>query len=257
MKTLGSRVAHFTERFNPGEASEWQRALAAVEPNQLCLSAGIFAAANACEWEVALALLQNILGTRMSPDGVSWSTAISACEKSSRWQLASYLLVSMSNAHVSPDEYSFNSAIAACERELCNSGGRVMAPREELSFRVCFMARRRLTLRGRSSCDDVRADGSQGAGQLRCRSGQDEEHQQGHGRSAARRQLACSFRSASGACVDPAYTRRGNLQLGCEELPQRQTLEAVHGAAPSDGVTADQTRCHHHQLGHQLLPGRG
>ncbi|CAK9057011.1 unnamed protein product [Durusdinium trenchii] len=98
------------------KATAWQSALSAwdaKEADVVALSATLSALASAAEWLPALQLLQE---AQVTPNEVSYSAVITACEKVGHWQLAFALLDEMVEQKLQPDAFAFNAATAACLR---------------------------------------------------------------------------------------------------------------------------------------------
>lgn len=66
------------------------------------------------QWEMSLALLQQVEGARLQCDVVLATAAIAALQRASRWQHALELLALMC-ARCLANEHSFTAAIGACE----------------------------------------------------------------------------------------------------------------------------------------------
>eukprot|EP00434_Breviolum_minutum_P008207 symbB.v1.2.007238.t1/scaffold401.1/size211429/9 len=69
----------------------------------------------ACQWQLALALLQVIEVKPLQPDVISYSTAISACSGGQQWELAIHLMKELEKARMKATIRTYNAAIDACE----------------------------------------------------------------------------------------------------------------------------------------------
>eukprot|EP00435_Cladocopium_sp_Y103_P012634 s1117_g3.t1 len=83
------------------------------EVDSICWTAAISSCGAAEQWQVAVALLQELISLKLA-DQVSWSAAISACDKAKKWPMALALLRSMRGAKLHTDTISYNAAISAC-----------------------------------------------------------------------------------------------------------------------------------------------
>ena len=103
---------------------DYKRALALLDemrgsrvlPNVFHYSAAISACEKGGQWQRALALLGEMRAARVVPDVITFNAAISACEKGGQWQRALALLDEMRAARVAPNVITFSAAISACEK---------------------------------------------------------------------------------------------------------------------------------------------
>ena len=87
-----------------------------VTPNVFHYSAAISACEKGGQWQRALALLDEMRAKGVAPNVITFSAAISACEKGGQWQRALALLDEMRAKGVAPNVITFSAAISACEK---------------------------------------------------------------------------------------------------------------------------------------------
>ncbi|CAE8600596.1 unnamed protein product [Polarella glacialis] len=101
------------------KSGRWQLALSLllqmpglrVSPNEFSYNTAI----SACPWDLAMGLLSKMFDKHLRPDKVSYCAGIDTVRKGGQWQTALRILTKMHEMDVIPNDFSYNAAITSCE----------------------------------------------------------------------------------------------------------------------------------------------
>ncbi|CAJ1401389.1 unnamed protein product [Effrenium voratum] len=101
--------------------AQWQQAMhlfaelcARHQPNIVSYGAAVSACEKGAQWQIALALLQELAAGSLRPNLLVCNAAISACEKGNQWRHAVQLLALMQTTGIQADMITYCAALSAC-----------------------------------------------------------------------------------------------------------------------------------------------
>ncbi|CAJ1353554.1 unnamed protein product, partial [Effrenium voratum] len=101
--------------------AQWQQAMhlfaelcARHQPNIVSYGAAVSACEKGAQWQIALALLQELAAGSLRPNLLVCNAAISACDKGNRWRHAVQLLALMQSTGIQADMITYCAALSAC-----------------------------------------------------------------------------------------------------------------------------------------------